>query len=102
MVCLVKAREIRADSLELCVLHERILLLPTASDHRRRLLNMLGDIWWKAWKESHAMNNLNQAISAYEDAVRDDPANSTYLKNLGLALVSSGKHYFPNFPGISP
>ncbi|KAF7336913.1 hypothetical protein MVEN_02127600 [Mycena venus] len=74
------------DSLELWVMHEQILFLPTTSDRRGKLLDEIGNIYLAKWQESHMIVDLNQAVCTYEDAVRDEPANGTCLKGLGAAL----------------
>ncbi|KAF7363171.1 hypothetical protein MVEN_00669600 [Mycena venus] len=74
------------DALQLWVMHERLLLCYQGNDNRARLLNILGDILLKAYQVSGTLNNLNQAVSAYNDAVRDDPGSVTYLVDLGIAL----------------
>ncbi|KAJ6548811.1 CHAT domain-containing protein [Mycena capillaripes] len=72
------------DALELWVMHERILFLPSSSQ-RAELLAQLGDICSAQWKVSHAADQLSQAICAYEDAVRDDPENVAYRESLDVA-----------------
>ncbi|KAJ7737238.1 CHAT domain-containing protein [Mycena maculata] len=68
------------------VIHEKILFLSSTTGHRGRLLNYLGDICLKHWETSHMMDCLNEAVYAYEDAVRDHPKEATYLHDLGHAL----------------
>jgi tetratricopeptide (TPR) repeat protein len=79
-------KESEPDILELWVMHERILFLPFTNDHHGRLLSELGDICLKQWKTSQMMHCLNQSVYAYQDALRDDPENATYLQDLGTAL----------------
>ncbi|KAJ7493910.1 CHAT domain-containing protein [Mycena latifolia] len=76
----------RLDPLELWVMHERILLLPTSNGDRAKFLNILGDIWLKGYRKSQALGDLHQAVCAYNDAVRDDPEVAMYLMDLGNAL----------------
>ncbi|KAJ7144251.1 TPR-like protein [Mycena epipterygia] len=74
------------DALQLRVMHERILLCSQSNDNRARLLNILGDILVKAYQGSGTVDNLNQAVCAYNDAVRDDPGHVVYLADLGGSL----------------
>ncbi|KAJ7210130.1 CHAT domain-containing protein [Mycena pura] len=67
-------------------MHEKILFLPVSDLNRGRLLNLLGDMCLKQWETSQVMDDLNQAVYAYEDALRDDPTNVTYLGDLGSSL----------------
>ncbi|KAF7334983.1 hypothetical protein MVEN_02248400 [Mycena venus] len=79
-------REIRPTPEELWTLHTNILFLPATNARRGRLLHLCGDIALNSWKMSRMMDHLNEAISAYEDAVRDVPANLAYLGDHGIAL----------------
>jgi tetratricopeptide (TPR) repeat protein len=79
-------KESQLDILELWVMHERILLVPFMNELRGRLLDHLGDICLQQWKASHMVDYLNQSIYAYQDALRVDPENATYLQDLGTAL----------------
>ncbi|KAJ7481802.1 hypothetical protein FB451DRAFT_137500 [Mycena latifolia] len=74
------------DLLELWVMHERILLLSQSNKSRARFLNILGHICLKCYIKVGSMDNLNQAVSAYTDAVRDDPMSAMYLSDLGSSL----------------
>ncbi|KAJ7466076.1 CHAT domain-containing protein [Mycena latifolia] len=47
---------------------------------------MLGDISFRCYQRSGTVDHLNQAVSAYGDAVRDDPVSATYLADLGIGL----------------
>ncbi|KAJ6548834.1 hypothetical protein B0H19DRAFT_1074643 [Mycena capillaripes] len=73
------------DALELWVMHERILFLPS-STQRAKLLAHLGEICSTQWKVSHVADQLSQAICAYEDAVRDDPENPYKVNGDGPSL----------------
>ncbi|KAJ6546219.1 CHAT domain-containing protein [Mycena vulgaris] len=75
------------DPQELWVMHERILLLPVSNENRGRLLNRLGNICLQQWKVSHTVDDLNQAVCAYDDAVRDGLADANSLHELGVALL---------------
>ncbi|KAJ6563049.1 TPR-like protein [Mycena vulgaris] len=68
------------------MIHETILLLAKEGSDRARLLNFLGDICWARWEASHLMLDLNCAVWAYEDAVRDDPRNAVYLEDTSFSL----------------
>ncbi|KAF8209992.1 CHAT domain-containing protein [Mycena galopus ATCC 62051] len=88
--CLLQMEEdcgrlVQSDTRNLWIMHERILLLPT-NVQRGNLLNKLGNTCLKHWEASHIMNNLNQAVSAYRDAFRDDSASAVYLADLSIAL----------------
>ncbi|KAJ7865997.1 CHAT domain-containing protein [Mycena olivaceomarginata] len=74
------------DTLQLWVMHERILLCYQSNDDRAQLLNILGDILLKSYQVSGTVDNLNQAVCAYNDAVRDDPGHVIYLADLGRSL----------------
>ncbi|KAJ7199961.1 TPR-like protein [Mycena pura] len=53
----------------------RILLCYQSNDNlnRARLLNILGDIILNSYQLSGTVDEVNQAVCAYNDAVRDDP-----------------------------
>ncbi|KAJ7201470.1 CHAT domain-containing protein [Mycena rebaudengoi] len=67
-------------------MHERILLCYQSNDNRARCLNILGDIVLRSYQASGHVNDLNQAVCAYSDAVRDDPGPVSYLADLGGSL----------------
>ncbi|KAJ6613201.1 CHAT domain-containing protein [Mycena sp. CBHHK59/15] len=77
-------------SLELWVMHERILLLPHGNPNRAHWLNILGDILFNHYGASGTVDVLGQAVCAYRDALRDDVGNVIYITDLGKALV---KHF---------
>ncbi|KAJ7901501.1 TPR-like protein [Mycena leptocephala] len=68
-------------------MHERILLLPSTRESRGRFLNLLGDICVQQWQASQVIDQLNQAVCAYTDAVRDGWADAGSLEDLGIALL---------------
>ncbi|KAJ7872575.1 CHAT domain-containing protein [Mycena leptocephala] len=72
------------NSQELWVMHESILLLSNTNKSRARFLNMLGDIYFLSYQRTGVIVNLNQAICAYGDAVRDDPTDAKYQGDLGV------------------
>lgn len=72
------------DALDLWVMHERILFLPT-SIQRAKLFAQLGHICLSLSKLLRRTDQLSQAISAYEDAVRDDTENVAYREDLRAA-----------------
>ncbi|KAJ7436030.1 TPR-like protein [Mycena latifolia] len=74
------------DFRQLWVMHERILLLPHHHNNRARFHNVLGDISVGCYKTSGMLDILNEAISAYGDAVRDDPSSAIYLSAHGVTL----------------
>ncbi|KAJ7467583.1 TPR-like protein [Mycena latifolia] len=74
------------DPLELLVMHERLLLLSQRDETRAACLNVLGHICLKCYIQVGTLDGLNQGVSAYTDAVRDDPTSATYLSDLGQAL----------------
>ncbi|KAJ7475011.1 CHAT domain-containing protein [Mycena latifolia] len=74
------------DPLQLCVMHERLLLLPPSNETRARCLNILGDICLQWYTNTGTVDGLNQAVWVYTDAVRDDPMSAMYLSDLGSAL----------------
>ncbi|KAJ7127988.1 CHAT domain-containing protein [Mycena epipterygia] len=47
---------------------------------------MLGEILLRSYLRSGIVDDLNQAVCAYNDAVRDDPGDVIYLADLGRAL----------------
>ncbi|KAJ7193467.1 TPR-like protein [Mycena pura] len=67
-------------------MHERILLCYQSNDNRARLLNILGDILLNSYQLSGTVDDVNQAVCAYSDAVRDDPGSVIYLADLGTSL----------------
>ncbi|KAJ7466022.1 TPR-like protein [Mycena latifolia] len=75
------------DPLQLSVMHERILLLPYRQSKRARFLKILGDISLRCYMTSGAVSSLNHAVSAYDDAVRDDPRSAAYMSDLDVALT---------------
>ncbi|KAJ7799593.1 hypothetical protein B0H14DRAFT_3787655 [Mycena olivaceomarginata] len=74
------------DALHLWLMHERILLCYQSNDNRARLLNILGDILLKSYQLSGTVDDVNQAVCAYNDAVRDDQGSVIYLADLGTSL----------------
>ncbi|KAJ7478073.1 TPR-like protein [Mycena galericulata] len=66
-------------------MHERILLCKS-KDIRARWLSILGAICLQCYETSGSVNGLNQAVCAYNDAVRDDPGASIHLAGLGDSL----------------
>ncbi|KAJ7889806.1 hypothetical protein B0H14DRAFT_2336561 [Mycena olivaceomarginata] len=75
------------DALQLWVMHERILLCHQSNDNRARLLNILKDILSQCYQVSGTVDTLNQAVSAYNDAVQNDPGSFIYLADLGMSLL---------------
>ncbi|KAJ6526153.1 hypothetical protein DFH09DRAFT_1328686 [Mycena vulgaris] len=76
-------------TLELCVMHERLLFLPAVGDERAELMDVLGNIYLERWQLTRLMKDLNQTVCVYEDAVRDDPPpeeRALYLSDLGNAI----------------
>ncbi|KAJ7248774.1 TPR-like protein [Mycena rebaudengoi] len=74
------------DSLQLWVMHERILLCYQSSNNRARCLNILGNIISQSYEGSGNVDDVNQAVCVYNDAVRDDPGPVMYLADLGRSL----------------
>ncbi|KAJ7657080.1 TPR-like protein [Mycena rosella] len=73
--------------LETRMMHERILLLSPRNKTRKILLNMLGYISYRKWVHQ-VVEDLNQAIAAYRDAVREDPDDAVSLVAFGSALCA--------------
>ncbi|KAJ7267932.1 TPR-like protein [Mycena rebaudengoi] len=71
---------------QLLVMHGRILLCYQSNDNRAGCLNILGDILLQSYQASGNVNDLNQAVCAHNDAVRDDPGPVIYLADLGTSL----------------
>ncbi|KAJ6505610.1 CHAT domain-containing protein [Mycena vulgaris] len=88
--------EFSMDALQLRVMHERILLCYQSNDKRARLLNILGDVLLQSYKGSGTVDDLNQAVCAYNDAVRDDPGSVINLTDLGRSLL----HRFERFGSL--
>ncbi|KAJ7839514.1 CHAT domain-containing protein [Mycena leptocephala] len=65
--------------LETRMMHERILLLFPRNKNRKILLNILGEITYRKWVHQ-GIENLNQAIAAHRDAVREDPDDAGSLQ----------------------
>ncbi|KAJ7768883.1 CHAT domain-containing protein [Mycena metata] len=74
------------DPQELWIMHERILLL-SFTEQRSKLLNVLGNICLQHWRVSQMIDVLNQAVTAYDDAVRDGLMNASSLDDLGIGLL---------------
>ncbi|KAF8197320.1 CHAT domain-containing protein [Mycena galopus ATCC 62051] len=83
----IRKTHLSMDALQLWVMHERILLGCQSNDIRAQWLNMLGDIILQSYHASQTVDDLNQAVCAYNDAVRDDPGPIIYLANLGTSLL---------------
>ncbi|KAJ6599697.1 CHAT domain-containing protein [Mycena vulgaris] len=79
--------QINVDSQLLLMMHERVLLLSPAEEMRGSLLGLLGQIWFIQWTKSQTIEELNQAVCVFEDAVRDLPMDTDGLHNLGNALL---------------
>ncbi|KAJ7114341.1 CHAT domain-containing protein [Mycena epipterygia] len=72
--------------LEIRMIHERILLLSPGNRTRKVLLNLLGSISFTQWESHQRIEDLNQAIGTYGDAVRDDPLDAFSLAAFGRTL----------------
>ncbi|KAJ7146692.1 CHAT domain-containing protein [Mycena epipterygia] len=79
-------RKITANYLELREMHESILLLGSTNQDRPGFLKALGDIYCHCYETIQTIDDLDQAISAYEDAVRDCGTDTNHLGDLGNAL----------------
>ncbi|KAJ7465373.1 TPR-like protein [Mycena galericulata] len=75
------------DTLRLRVMHERILLSCQSNANRAQWLNILGDIFLQSYQASGTVEDLNQAVCSYNDAVRDDQGSVLYLTDLGRSLL---------------
>ncbi|KAF7363121.1 hypothetical protein MVEN_00664600 [Mycena venus] len=75
------------DAVQLWLMHERILLHCQSNDNRAQWLNILGDILLRSYQASGTVDDLNQAVCAYNDAVRDNPWVAIYLEDLGMSLL---------------
>ncbi|KAJ7277231.1 hypothetical protein C8J57DRAFT_1581528 [Mycena rebaudengoi] len=84
------------DVLQRWVMHEKILLCLQSNDDRARWLNVLGDILLQSYQASGNVDDLNQAVCAYKDAVRDDPGPISHLTDLGRSL----RHRFKQFGSL--
>ncbi|KAJ7213678.1 CHAT domain-containing protein [Mycena rebaudengoi] len=74
------------DRLQLGVMHERILLCWQSNANRAQLLKILGDMYLQSYQKSGMLDDLNQAVCAYDDAVQDDPGSVIYLADLAASL----------------
>ncbi|KAJ7121060.1 hypothetical protein C8R44DRAFT_853366 [Mycena epipterygia] len=83
--------------LDISVMHESILLLSSTNKSRARFLNMLGDVCFESYEKGQGINNLNQAVCAYGDAMRDNPEDAKYCGDLGVAF----KHRFEQLGDLS-
>ncbi|KAF8135925.1 hypothetical protein K438DRAFT_2122014, partial [Mycena galopus ATCC 62051] len=79
--------QVQVDSLDLWVMHERILLLSNTDENRALFLNILGNICLKCYQTSGVVAYLNQAVCAYDDALRDGLTGAPSLGDLGIALL---------------
>ncbi|KAJ6582645.1 CHAT domain-containing protein [Mycena vulgaris] len=91
-LCDAAKGQINVDSQLLLVMHERVLLLSPAEEIRGHLLGLLGQFWLIRWTQSRTIEELNQAVCAFEDAVRDLPTNTDGLRSLGNALLQRFQH----------
>ncbi|KAJ7135825.1 CHAT domain-containing protein [Mycena epipterygia] len=80
---------IQIDSQELWLMQEQILLLSTTNLHRGLYSNTLGNICLKQWEQYHIIDDLNQAVCAYDDAVQDQPMDGGYQDTLGQTLLNN-------------
>ncbi|KAJ7280556.1 hypothetical protein C8J57DRAFT_1563358 [Mycena rebaudengoi] len=71
---------------QLVLMHERVLLCYQSNDNRAPWLNILGNILLQSYKASGNVDDLNQTVCAYKDAVRDDPGSVLYLAHLRRSL----------------
>ncbi|KAJ6478134.1 CHAT domain-containing protein [Mycena vitilis] len=74
---------------DLWTMHEHILFLPFEHECRRQLLTQLGTLCLQQWVRtvSNIVEYLIQAVCVFEDAVRDDPADTACIGALGIALA---------------
>ncbi|KAK6974110.1 CHAT domain-containing protein [Favolaschia claudopus] len=85
--------QLTTNSLNIWLMHERILLGCQEGKERAQLLNILGDIGMKKYNSVGSIQDLSQTICTCADAVRDnsiDPDNlmsPTFLADLGVALL---------------
>ncbi|KAJ7189599.1 TPR-like protein [Mycena pura] len=80
--------QIPIDSLELLTMHEGILLLSNQPEDRVQLLYMVGRIFLRQYRTSQVMDDLNQAVCAHNDAVREGPLGNESLGPLGIVLLN--------------
>ncbi|KAJ6564423.1 hypothetical protein B0H19DRAFT_1067975 [Mycena capillaripes] len=78
--------EPQVTSLDVWLMHQRILLLFGQGTIRAALLSFLGGTSSKLYNRTNLMDDLNQTISAYDDATRDNPTDNVSHRWLGLAL----------------
>ncbi|KAK7008278.1 CHAT domain-containing protein [Favolaschia claudopus] len=76
-----------ASAQQVWMMHERILLCFTSSNYRAGLLSVLGDISLQTYQSTGATSDLNQAICAYHDAVRDCSRSQTYCTDFAKSLL---------------
>ncbi|KAJ7458209.1 TPR-like protein [Mycena latifolia] len=78
-----------SSSSELWTMHEKILFLPNTDAIRLRapLLHLLGKMCFHRYERSQGIEDLNQAICAYRDAMRDGLVGGTISADLGSALL---------------
>ncbi|KAJ7767931.1 CHAT domain-containing protein [Mycena maculata] len=78
----------RLDRLEFWVMHERILFLAPQKS-RAMFLSLLGKICSERWEASPMVEDFNQAVSAHQDALRDDP--DCFSSSSGLSSIFRGR-----------
>jgi hypothetical protein len=67
---------------QLWVMHERILFCYQSNHDRARCLNILGDILLQSYQASGNVDDLNQAVCAYNDACGMTQGTSSFVQIL--------------------
>ncbi|KAJ7500145.1 TPR-like protein [Mycena galericulata] len=80
-----RKNQLSLDAPQCQIMHERLLFCKS-DETRAQWLHILGDILSQSYQGSGTVDDLNQAVCAYHDAVRDDPGPVTYLSDLGRCL----------------
>src|ERR1700761_4557096 len=81
----------RVEADDLKIVHNSIQYLPNSISYRSLFLNLLGHIHSKHYQASHCIDNLDKAVNAYNEAVRDatwnDSLANPYVYGHGVALL---------------
>ncbi|KAK6977327.1 CHAT domain-containing protein [Favolaschia claudopus] len=81
------------NSLQIWLMHERVLLAGQDSEVRAQLMSVLGNISLEKYKASNFIQDLSQAICAHADAVRDKFSHNgentllEHFQRLGTSLL---------------
>ncbi|KAJ6549919.1 hypothetical protein B0H19DRAFT_1073823 [Mycena capillaripes] len=82
----VEKTQSSTNSLQVQVMHERILMLSDTNKRRDHRLNMLGKLCLKSFRLYGTVEDLHQSISIHADAVRDAGGVANFCVDFGVSL----------------